>query len=122
MGDTRGVPTADQTEIPMPSPLARHRRKVAKTLADVKREIGLMQWRWRSEGHVYVPREERETTGFDGYRRDRRPDEYPEADPAEWGRLVVQLDDMIGTLSELRLHAYTQYYDRMFGPAGKPRS
>lgn len=67
------------------------RRRVLKILSSVKRDITTLQAWWNVTG------------------RDRRPDEYPEAQRLYWASTIRRIDEMSDKLAELRAHCLNEY-------------
>lgn len=89
---------------------ASQRRKVLATLAKVKRDVSALANHWDVPSTVYVSPAER-PAGTNAYRRDRRPEEYPEEQAASWAYLYNASDEMISTLTALRETARVRYYE-----------
>lgn len=81
------------------SPRASARRHVLDRLAAAKRTISVLQGWWDVTGRVPV----------EGW-RDRRSDEYPEAQRRYWASTVQQLDHLTTQLAELRKYALDEYH------------
>lgn len=81
------------------------RRKVLKVLSSLKRDITTLQAWWDVRGTTYIP----QITGGPSVRRDRRPDEYPEAQRKYWASTIARLDVMAFEIAELRAHCLNEY-------------
>lgn len=91
------------------SPRAVHRRHTLKTLNEAKRAVDRLRNWWTVTSKVYLLAEQR-VPGSNTYQRDRKPGEYPEADPAYWAGTHAELDKLITELTALRDYAADQYF------------
>lgn len=84
------------------SPRASARRATWTALNEIKKTADNMRGWWVASGRVYVPAEERPADAPDQWYRDRRPEEYPEAQRRYWAGTVAGIDKMIMDLQALR--------------------
>ncbi len=89
------------------------RRQVLGTVRSVRRELAGITDRWDVLGRVFdqtLPHPD--SARFPNARgawRKRRPEEYPEAQPAEWCALTGELTRCIDLLTELREQASLRF-------------
>lgn len=80
------------------------RRAALEDLRAMKRLVSWLIDRWNVPGHVYVEPADRKH-GENVWRRDRRPDEYPENDPARWDELAHALEELSEAAGRVALSA-----------------
>jgi len=73
---------------------------VLRHLNEIKVVIGTLGAWWNVTGTVYGH----------GHPRERRPDEYPEAQRLYWASTIAKIDDMSEMLETLRAHCLAEYH------------
>lgn len=84
------------------------RRAVLDHLASVKRQVAALQGWWDVTGRIYVDPADRDDPAQ--YMRERKADEYPEAQRPYWIATIKQIDHITAELERLRKHALNEYH------------